>query len=424
MNADEGGSAAVRWACALAGVLFALAPAAQAGDLATLLTELYGGDGIYLDTTTFMGTSHAPHFTTNSLAELNQFSQDLAASLGTFAFNSSVSSFTFDMETGVPVRTTDSLGPILSERATTLGARRLNVGFSYNRVDFQRFQGVPLDQSVLFFKHQDTNGDGILGPNPAIGFTSDIETDLVRVDLDIALSQDIFTLYGTFGLLKNLDVGIALPILSVDLKADAVGSVVRNATNPPSIDTHNFAMPPMGLEDPVTSSVKGHASGIGDLLLRGKYQFLRGDGWLPNLAAVGQVKFPTGDEYELLGTGDWRGLVLLVADETFGPVTPHVNLGYEIVGGESELNNLKYYLGFDARVHRRATAVFDLLGRFEPSGDGRADHLVDAAVGGKLAVFKSLVFVSNFIVPLNRDHGLRPDFIWALGLEYTFGGTE
>ena len=72
-----------------------------------------------------------------------------AAGLGIFAFNSTVSSYTFDLELGVPVRSTESLGPILSERATTLGARRLNVGFSYNRIDFKRFEGTDLDDITV-----------------------------------------------------------------------------------------------------------------------------------------------------------------------------------------------------------------------------------------------------------------------------------
>ena len=45
-------------------------------------------------------------------------------------------------------------------------------------------------------------------------------------------------------------------------------------------------------------------------------------------------------------------------------------------------------------------------------------------IGGKVNVYRSLVLVSNFIVPLNRSQGLRADFVWALGVEYTFGGPE
>jgi hypothetical protein len=213
-------------------------------------------------------------------------------------------------------------------------------------------------------------------------------------------------------------------VIQADMKAFATGSVVRNAVNPLSTDVHNFATMPTGLEDPVNSTVKGSATGVGDLLLRGKYYFLETENWIPNMAAVGQVTFPTGDEDNLLGTGDWRGMMMLVADKQFGRITPHVNLGYEIVGGNSELNTLRYIFGADARLHERVTGVVDLIGRWEPSGDGRGDHLVDSAFGTKLAIWDSLVLVTNFIVPLNRNHGLRPDFVFAFGLEYTFGVFE
>ncbi len=443
---------------ALAGVLTLLlvvgARAARAEDLARLLTTLYVEPctaldrsicpGIVLETSTLNGAPHAGHFQADSLEELNSLTDDLASSLGVFAFNSTVSSYTFDLELGVPVRTTDSWGPILSERATTLGASRLNLGFSFNRIEFKRFEGDDLDDLTIFFTHQDANGDGILGPTP--GFPNDVERERIQVDLDIELDQSVYTLYGTYGFLSNLDIGIAIPILKVDLKARASADVERNAVGVQltgaapcfplpnvglpdcgtSVDVHQFANPPNLLlgEDSMNSSVKGSATGIGDILLRGKYHFLRGEGWRPDLAFVGQVKFPSGDEDNLLGTGDWRGMGMLVADKTFGRVTPHLNLGFEIVGGDSNLNNLKYFVGFDARVHRTFTAVIDLLGRWEPSGDGIGDHLVDAAIGGKFNIIRSLVLVSNFIVPLNRNEGLRPDFVWSFGLEYTFGGVE
>lgn len=445
-------------AAALAGALTLLlgagARTAHAEDLAQLLTTLYidpctAADqslcpGILLETSTLNGAPHAGHFQADSLDQLNALTHDLSSSLGSFSFNSTVSSYTFDLELGVPVRTTDSLGPILSERAATLGKNKLNLGFSFNRIEFKRFEGDDLDDLTIFFDHEDVNSDGILGPTAA--FPSDVERDRIQVDLDLQLDQSVFTVYGTYGFLSNFDVGVAIPILDVDLKATAQARVNRRAVGvaiaagancfpPPgdgapacgtSADVHNFADPPdpAAAEDSTHSSVNGSSSGIGDVLLRGKYHFLRGDEWRPNLGVVGQVKFPTGDEDNLLGTGDWRGMAMLVADKTFGRVNPHINLGYEIVGGDSDLNNLQYFVGFDARVHPRFTAVVDLLGRWEPSGDGIGDNLVDSAIGGKLNVYRSLVLVSNFIVPLNRNQGLRPDFVWALGIEYTFGAPE
>jgi hypothetical protein len=115
---------------------------------------------------------------------------------------------------------------------------------------------------------------------------------------------------------------------------------------------------------------------------------------------------------------------MLVADQTFGRYSPHLNLGYEIVGGSSSLNNLRYFVGLDARISQSFTGIFDIIGRWEPSGDGIGDNLVDAAIGGKFNFWRNMVFVTNFIVPLNRNQGLRPDFVWSLGLEYTFGVAE
>ena len=403
----------------------AAAQTARASDLSALLTDLYGGDGIVLDTTTFNGTSHAPHFSADSLAQLNRLSGDLSGALGLFAFNSTAASFTFDLELGVPVRSTDSLGPILAERATTIGEGRLSVGYSYNRVEYKQFNGRALDSLHLFFTHEDVNGDGVLGPNPNANppQLSDVETDLVQVDLDVELAQDVHTLYANYGVSRNFDLGIAIPIVSVDLSARAHASVVRNATNPPSTSVHNFASPPTGLEDLPDSAVRGSASGIGDLLLRGKVQVRRSEGSWPALAVVGQVVAPTGDEDDLLGTGGWRGMGMLVADRTFDQASAHLNVGYEIAEGHGR-DNLRYLAGVDVRLHPRVTAVADIVGRWQPSGAAASRSLVDSAFGAKIDVFRSVVVATNFIVPLNRSHGLRPNFIWALGLEYTFGGAE
>jgi hypothetical protein len=394
------------------------APRAQASDLSKLLLELYTEDG--RPGITLADTGHDAHFLATGLTELNSLSEDLASGLGLFAFNSTVSSYTFDFELGVPVRSTESLGPILSERATTLGRNRFTMGFSYFNVDFKRFEGQDLDDLTLFFTHQDVNGDGILGPTPAN--PSDIELDRVQVDVNLQLQEQFFTLYGTYGVTRNFDIGVAVPIVWVQLQADAHGSITGESavgSGPPPLHLFDETF-----ADSPNSSVRDSAVGIGDVLLRGKYNFLRTDSLIPNLAFVGQVKFPTGDEKDLLGTGDTRGMAMFVADQTFGRFSPHLNVGYEIVGGASSLNNLRYFVGVDARLNERFTGIFDLIGRWEPSGDGVGDNLIDAAVGGKLNFWRNMVLVTNFIVPLNRSQGLRPDFVWSVGLEYTFGGAE
>ncbi len=413
-------------ACAQAAVLLAaLAPAgARADDLSTLVTSLYGGDGIMLDTTTFNGTSHAPHFNSSSLEELNQLGSSLSSKLGFLALNSTAASFTFDFETGVPVRTTDSLGPILAERAETIGEHRLSVGFTYARVDYKYFNGENLHNLTLFFTHDDVNGDGILGPNPNLAppYLFDVETDRVRVDMDVELTQHVYAVYGNFGITQDLDVGIAIPLLRNDLQAHAHASIERNATNPPSTDVHNFADPATGDEDVPDSSVKGSASGIGDLRVRAKYHVGNDDGWKPALAFVAHLEAPTGDENNLLGTGNWGWMGMLVADKAFGRVTTYLNAGYQFVSGGAD--DVQYQAGFDVRVTPRVTTVAQIVGRWEPSESSESTSILDAAFGVKFEAYRSVVVLTNFIVPLNRDNGLRADSVWAFGFEYTFGAPR
>jgi len=391
---------------------------ASAGGLKDTVKNLYAGDGILLQIPT-VGPSHSPHFTASAVQGLDSLSTALASNLGLFAFNSTVTGFTFDIERGVPVRTTESLGPLLAERAQTVGARKINVAFSYTRLDFKRFEGKRLNRLSLTFTHDDVNGDGILGPTPS--FPSDVETDSIRVDLDLEIKQDIFGYFATYGLTRTWDVGIIVPIVHTRVRAEAEATIIRNATNPLSSDVHNFDP---ALDAP-RSTGGGDKTGIGDIILRTKYNFLRSSNGWPDLAIVGEVKLPTGDQDNLLGTGETNFKGLFVASRSFGPgaevrwLTPHINLGYE-VSTDSEQNNLRYVTGFDARVHPSLTIAVDGLGRWEPEGDGIGDHTVDLALGAKWEPLPFFLLNAGVQVPLNKNQGIRPNLIWTLGLEYTF----
>ena len=161
-------------------------------------------------------------------------------------------------------------------------------------------------------------------------------------------------------------------------------------------------------------------TGIGDVILRGKWNFLRRHESWPDLAVLGEVKLPTGDEDDLLGTGDTNFRLLLVGSRTYGLFTPHANLGFEASTAGSEAHNLRYVLGVDARALPTLTGALEVIGRWEPAGDGIGDHTVDLAVGAKWNPVGSLILSANVQVPLNRNEGLRADVIWSLGLEYQF----
>lgn len=407
--------------CVIALTMVAMATPAHAGgrDLEDVLPSLYGGDGITLAEVTVAGFEHSPHFSAGTLRELNALNGQIANSLGQIGLNSSVAGYTFDLELGMPVRREDTLGPLLSERARTLGRNRLNVGLTYTRANFKLFEGDSIDRLLLVFPHEDSNADGVIGPNPPASLR-DFELDTIEVDLDLEIQQQAYALLLTYGVTDTIDVGMVLPVVDMNVKAHALGNVINRGTNPQPSGNFHFFDPSTG--DSALSSAKGTKTGIGDLVFRAKKQFLHGHEALPEFALVGQVKTDTGDQANFLGTGDIRIGGLLAVSDQWGRVGTHMNFGWEWVEGDSRQNNIKYAVGLDVRLHDRWTVIVDIVGRYETKGDDIGDHVADAAIGTKLNLWRSLLMTWNFLVPLNRTSGLRADVIPTVGFEYLFGG--
>lgn len=136
-----------------------------------------------------------------------------------------------------------------------------------------------------------------------------------------------------------------------------------------------------------------------------------------DFSVLGQVTFATGDEDELLGTGETRYRGTLIGSKTMGRITPHVNVGYEYAS-EEDLRSWQYAVGFDARVNSRFTAALELLGRYNPDLDEIGNNVVDAAFSVKFNPFsRANIPINAFVsVPVNDD-GLRADYIWGLGFD-------
>ena len=178
--------------------VLALSLSAEAGDLKDVVNDLYGGDGILLQAPPPGSPfpSHPPHFQDSSLAGLGNLSNSLLAGFGFFSFNSPVVGFTLDLETGEPSRATESLGPLLTERATTLGQGKLNIGFSVTRIKYTHFEGRPLGDLQVELTHEDVTEDGRLGPPP---FFAEFELDTIQIALDLTLEQEFYTFFATYG---------------------------------------------------------------------------------------------------------------------------------------------------------------------------------------------------------------------------------
>jgi len=99
----------------------------NAKDLKNFVTDLYGGDGVTLSSQGGpFAAAHAAHFSADSLEEFTLLNSAIASSVGQFAFNSTFTGVNFDVQTGVPVETQDSLGPLL-ERAPRPSARTSSI---------------------------------------------------------------------------------------------------------------------------------------------------------------------------------------------------------------------------------------------------------------------------------------------------------
>jgi len=392
---------------------------ADAADLKDTIRNLYGGQGILLEPLPLPFPSQESRFQASSLQGLDQLNSQLTSAIGVPSFNSSVTGFTFDIERGVPVRTTESLGTLLTERATTLGARKLDLTFTYTRVNFTKLQGKDLKDLELVFLRGDANGNGIRDTSGPFSF----ESDVIRARLSVDLTEDIFALIATYGLTSEWDVGFVVPVTHIRLIAKAHAAIFDQFGNPGGtkvgdIPIHRFG-PNSSRPD---ASGGGDETGLGDIVLRTKYNFLRHyDDLIPDMAFLVELKLPTGDEERLLGTGGTNVTGLLVASRTYARwFTPHVNLGYEIDTKDTRQNAVRYALGFDARLLPELTLAAGIIGRAKPDGSGTGDHIVDLSLGVKWNPIKSLILRTNVQIPLDKNSGLRADFIPTVGIEYIF----
>src|SRR5438874_12877976 len=119
-------------ACVLSAPLIASAQepynlTAPVRNLATLFTDLYGPNGLIVDSeATLPGEQpHTAHFNSDFQTNFSQFSTALVSQFVTVPLPSPASGFTFQLDptVGVFQRTTQSFGPILAERAETIGAK-------------------------------------------------------------------------------------------------------------------------------------------------------------------------------------------------------------------------------------------------------------------------------------------------------------
>jgi hypothetical protein len=422
-----------------------LAQSIEARGLVTLIGQVFGPRGLTVDSLAALpdGSNHFAHFNSDFQTNFRRFNIALASQLSALPLPSPASGFTyrFDSETGTFVRSTQSFGPILAERAETIGRGKMLLGSNLQVFSFDSLDGVDLQHVPAVFTHD----DAYLGGG---------RTDVVVTDNAIKLSVSQVTGVVTYGLTDRLDLSFAIPVVTTRLAVASTAVIHRFGTMRREA-AHFFAdsSAPGGIGDLREFAASGWSTGMGDVLVRTKQTVLRRGH--NGFAAGAEVRIPSGDEYDLLGSGAWGAKPFMALSFGTGRVSPHVNVAYQW-NGESVLagdasrriaddlpDRLQVTAGFDAGINQRVSVAVDVLAervlgspqlvitQFTASGDlgtavfqniGFNDRnyvICNGAAGMKFAFRDGLL--ANFNVRFSAGgDGLADRVTPLVGIEYVF----
>jgi len=408
--------------------------------LALLIPTLYGPDGLHVDSKALLpdGSTHSAHFNSAFQTEFTQFNIALASQLAAVPLPSPASGFTytFDSSLGVFQRSTQSFGPILTERAETIGKHKVTFGVTFQYFSFDTIEGLSLGDVPAVFTHDDAQlGGG--------------RVDLVTTNnaIDASINQTVAFL--SYGLGSRVDLSVAVPFVTVDLAATSQAEVQRIGTSTsPATHFYDDGSGAFGIDHLYSNS--GHASGIGDVVVRLKANPVHNDSVALALGVDG--RFPTGDEENLLGLGAFGVKPFVVLSLSQGRVAPHLNVAY-LWNGESVLagnvatgkktdlpDQVQYAVGADIGVTKRLTLAFDFLGTYVmdsprlvrevfTAANGKAFpqigfvtesyNLASGAAGFKFNPGGRLLIDFNVLFKLDNA-GLRDKVTPLVGIEYAF----
>jgi Putative MetA-pathway of phenol degradation len=365
----------------------------------------------------------SPRFAHLGLAPLGPALASTVASTYPVASASSSVSYVYNHELDTVERRPGPLGPILGERAVTVGQGQFDLALTYSFVDLTTINGEPLDHLV---NAPLLNGRFLFFPVPGGTKLKDgrFTTLLpVHVALDIGVDAHILSPSVTYGVTPDLDVNLTLPIVRTSLD-------MRTRTRVPDPRFPSSALPP---GDPLAGiqvqAASASSVGVGDLLLRAKYVVWRGDP--VDVAAGLGLSLPTGRADDFQGAGTTRVEPGLIASRVFGTwLELLANVGIALDAEHVGRSVVQWAIGGTVMPVEQVAVPIVFLGRDELGAPAepipnpfffqieRSD-IFDASIGIRWRFAQTAVLSANALVPLNRE-GLRADVIPTVEMEYTF----
>ena len=332
-------------------------------------------------------------------------SRALAANLATLPITSSSGAFVYRLnpDLGTVERATQSFGPFFTERAVSAGRGQASFGLTLQQLHFTSLDGRDL-----------LDGSLVTTANKFSDEASAFDVD----QLTLHVNASVATLYGNVGITNRLDVGVAAPFVALTLDGSRVNTY-RGRT---------FTQ----------ASASARAVGLADLEVRTKYTLLAEQ--RRGLAALVDLRLPTGRQEDLLGAGSASLKFSAIGSIEQGRVSAHANSGVSIGGLARELS---YGGAATLAASERVSVVGELLGRWIDSPghivqvsaphpglsgvetirltpDASSLHLVTLVPGVKWNLTQTWVLAANVSIPLTSG-GLTAPFTPFIGLDYALG---
>jgi hypothetical protein len=338
---------------------------------------------------------------------------------------------------GVP-ETFNNLGPILTDRAQTIGKHKFFMGVTASQFVFTDIDGTSLNKLPFAFAATAY----VPGTQTVASTTYTTENTLLHFKIDQ------FIAVATFGFTNKFDFTAVVPTEYVTLSA------TTNNSNSYVVNADGTLI--LGPYSNPTTYAAGTASGIGDITFNGKESLWSGEH--ATVAAAMSVRVPTGDDLNFLGSGAW-GFNPYVIYSYLAKVSPHAKIGYQwntstdlnpnytsdgtVNGNLSLPGGVQYDVGADWAAAKHLTLAGDLLGnqflntpRLVPttttitttsgtiplntSVTGNSSYTINnASAGLKIAAIRDLVLSGNVLIQINNN-GLHSRPTPLVGLSYKF----
>jgi len=348
--------------------------------------------------------------------QFNFFNEAFATQLSQLPLASPASGVIYEIQGGLPTVSNAGFGPIMTERAETIGRHAWYVAFTYQRFGFNSIDGTNLKDVPIVLR---------LSDNSVVTQTYN------RIDATV----NQYAGYATFGLTNRIDLSVAVPFERISMAMSTSGTEYSTTSNATAS---------------LQSYVPGSATGFGDVVLAAKGTVFNGEH--VRMALGTELRLPSGDAKNFLGSGAVGIKPYFVASRR-GTFSPHLNLGYQwngnsvlatdATGNEQNLPGaFLYAFGADYSPKRYLTLVGDLLGQYVINSPtvtspqsmtiksrgvsvlgvlpNNSSYSTDAlSLGFKAAGWSNLLVSANLMIRLNQG-GLSCKLVPMAGISYTF----